>query len=101
MADRSNDTQVQFQAEARAIYFSLFQAFEADVSHLDRQAEEYRFQQLKNQYLATLKQRLEEAASLILKKSRAGVTNTAQMNQLLHQQVMDYLHGFVKKTAAL
>lgn len=97
MSSDKEQMQVEFHNKAASIFFSICQAFEKDVSDVSRRNEEYKFQQLKKQYAATMEQELQMAAKKILTKYRND-KQLNEMEQIFHQFIKDYLHRFIQKT---
>jgi uncharacterized protein YbgA (DUF1722 family) len=96
----SEQMQVDFHNKAKELFFSIYKAFENAISNLNRKKEEYKFQQTKKQYTATLEQELQSIAKNVLcrymEKQQSG-----ELDQLFHQFIKDYLHRFVQKINAL
>ena len=88
---------VVFHKEAGVIVSQTVAAFENAVKDVSRKQAEYRFVQLKEQYMHTLKQQLEDAANRIVRQHQ----HHRQLNKLQHdlqQIIKDYLHGFVMQS---
>lgn len=96
MRNETEQMQVKFHNKAREIFFPLLNDFDAAIIGLDRKREEYRFQQMKNEYSSTLKNRLELLAQDIL-QSYKNEQRSTEINQLFQQLIRDYLHRFVQK----
>jgi len=96
MNHASEQMQMQFHNKAREIFFSLIHDFDAATSGFDREKEEYRFQRLKNEYSATLKQKLEHVAENILQLYQKE-KHSNEMGQYLQQLINEYLHRFLQK----
>jgi hypothetical protein len=99
MNNGSEQMQVDFHNKAKEKFFSVYNAFENAISNLDRKKQEYKFQQTKNQYAATLENELQAIAKKVLFKyenKRSG-----ELDLLFHQFIKDYLHRFVQKINAL
>lgn len=95
MSNDSGQMQVQFHNKAREIFFPLLNDFDAAVGGVDRKKEEYRFQQLKNEYSATLKKQLELLAQHILHSYKHERRST-ELNRLFQQLIKDYMHRFIQ-----
>jgi glutamyl-tRNA reductase len=87
---------VEFHNGASQVFFSVYHAFEQAVVNVSRRNEEFRFQQLKKQYAATLEKELEHLAKEILDKYR-NERQVNEIDQMFHQFAKDYLHSFVQK----
>ena len=91
-----NQIQVEFHKKATDRFFSIFHSFEKAVSHINRRNEEFRFQQLKQQYASTMEAELQGIAEAILKDNN-GEKQVKDVDQLFHQFIKDYLHRFILK----
>ena len=89
--------QVAFHNTAKDILQMAVVEFEHASELLDRRNEEYRFSQLKQQHVNTLKQYLESAAKAILQDYRLN-RQLREIDQALQHIIHDYLHKFVIKT---
>jgi len=96
MNDAINEMQIEFHDKANARFFSVYSGFEKAVSTVSRRNEEFRFQQLKKQYVTTLEQELQMTAKNILAKYRTE-KQVNEMDQIFHQFIKDYLHRFIQK----
>lgn len=97
MTDDNEHIHVEFHSRARAIFFSYVQRFEWNGADVNRQRDEYQFQLLKDRYINTLKQDLEQCASQLLQENQ----NNRRLKELdlqLQYLIKDYLHLFVLKT---
>ncbi len=92
----SQQMQVDFHDMATAAFFSRHDAFEKAASLINRKLNEYRFQELKQQYVHSFEQDLQVGAAAILQKNAEG-GQLNEMNPLFHRLIMDYLHRFVQK----
>ena len=89
--------QVAFHNTAKDVFQMAVVEFEHASDLLDRRKEEYRFSQLKQQHVNTLKQHLENAAKSILQDYRLN-RQLRKIDQTLQHIIHDYLHRFVIKT---
>jgi hypothetical protein len=96
MGNAINEMQIEFHEKANARFFSVSGGFERAVSNVSRRNEEFRFQQLKKQYVTTLEQELQMIAKDILAKYRKE-RQVNEMDQIFHHFIKDYLHRFVQK----
>lgn len=86
----------QFHSRANEIFQDAGQNFQLATGSINRESEEYRFQQVKMEHVRSLEQNLEQCANALL----AGVDptkSTAEPGQTLQQFIKDYLHRFVQK----
>ena len=100
MSNGINQIQVEFHKKATDRFFSIFHAFENAVSQINRRNEEFRFQQLKKQYVSTMEVELKDIAEIILKDNN-GEKQVNDIDQLFHRFIKDYLHRFVLKVNEL
>ena len=96
MTNGINHIQVEFHQKATDRFFSIYHAFENAVTHINRRKEEYRFQQLKNQYASTMETELNQIAEYILIQNN-GEKQVNGIDMLFHQFIKDYLHRFIMK----
>jgi hypothetical protein len=97
MTDDNEQIQVEFHRKANAIFFDLLKNFELAVQGLDRQTEEYKFQQVKEAYNHSLKQQLENCATQLMQEHRQN-RQGKDLSQNLQHHIMEYMHLFVQKT---
>lgn len=88
---------VEFHSNASAIFFALLEQFELTVKGLNRQTEEYKFQQVKEAHIHSLKQQLENRAMRLLAEHRHNREGEV-LSQNLQHYIQEYLHLFVQKT---
>lgn len=100
MNNGSEQMQVDFHNKAKEKFFSVYNAFENAISNLNRKKEEYKFQQTKKQYAATLELELQDIAKNVLSRHE-NKKQPGELDQLFHQFIKDYLHRFVQKINAL
>ena len=100
MSHEGESMHVGFHGRAGEIFFAVYHAFEKATSGLNRSTEEYRFQQLKKQYAASLEQELQSLASDILMKHK-DEKQVGEVSPMFHRFITDYLHRFVQKANAL
>ena len=96
MSNVNEQMQIEFHERAAAVFFTVYHAFEAATSGLDRTGEEYKFQQVKKQFALTLQAELGKIARDVLTKHQ-GEKRVSETDQTLHQFIKDYLHRFVQK----
>jgi hypothetical protein len=96
MSNGNEQMQIEFHNKASAMFFSVCQGFELAVANVSRRNEEYKFQQLKNQFAGTLEGELDKVAKDVLKKYR-NEKQVNEMDQMFHQFIRDYLHRFIQK----
>lgn len=95
----SNDIEhinIEFHNRAKGIYFSLYHAFQTAAAAVNRKQNEYHFQELKEQYVKTLKQQLEMVAEEMI----AGHQHHRQIQEIdqgLNTLIKEYLHLFLQK----
>jgi hypothetical protein len=78
------------------MFSSVYRAFETAVAGVSRRNEEYKFQQLKKQYVVTLEQELYTSAKDILAKYQ-NEKQVNELDQMFRQFIRDYLHRFIQK----
>lgn len=100
MKDDNEQIQVQFHSKANPVFFSQLTSFDQAVKDLDRQLEEYRFQQIKDAHIHSLKQELETCALQLLQQHTANEKGR-ELSQNLQHHIQQYLHLFVQKTRGL
>ena len=100
MSNANDQMQVEFHNRATKELFSVYHSFENAVSNLNRRKDEYRFQQLKKQYAATMEQQLQTIARNILVTYK-GERQSREIDQMFHQFIKDYLHRFIQKVNVL
>lgn len=91
---------VEFHGRARSIFYTLFDSFEFAAQALNREKEEFKFSDLKNKYIYSLKQQLENAALSLLKEHQ-NYKQSNEVDQSLQQFIKQYLHLFVQKTESM
>jgi hypothetical protein len=96
MTNSNEQMQIEFHNSANALFISVYKAFEKSVANVSRRNEEYKFQQLKKQYAATLEQELHAVAKNVLAKHR-NEKQVNELDQMFHQFINDYLHRFIQK----
>jgi hypothetical protein len=96
MNNSDEQMQIEFHNRANAVYFSINKAFETAITSISRRNEEYKFQQLKKQFVVTLEQELQMTAKDILEKYK-NVQRLNEIDQMFHKFINDYLHRFVQK----
>lgn len=88
---------VEFHNRANNTFHRLLKTFELAVQEINRQTEEYKFQQVKDTYINTLKQQLEDCAARVMEQHQQN-RNRTELSQNLQQFIKQYLHLFVQKT---
>jgi hypothetical protein len=96
MSTNQEQMQVEFRGKAATMFFSLYHGFETAVSNISRRNDEYRFQQLKKQYAASMEQGLQTIAKDVLAKHK-NERQVNEMDQMFGQFIKDYLHRFIQK----
>lgn len=92
--------QQDFHDKASKIFFSMLRDFKDASSKIDRNKNEFLFQQLKNQYILSLEKELKNIGYTVLNKYQ--VSSQAQaIDPVLHQFIKDYLHRFNQKIVDL
>ncbi len=66
MKNENGPIHVAFHNKAKDIFFRTLQEFESQAKKLNRKTEEYRFRQLNEKHVNTLKQQLEIAAKALI-----------------------------------
>jgi hypothetical protein len=87
---------VDFHNRANHSFCSVEKDFLGASEKLNRQEEEYRFQQLKKDYVNELKHQLEMSAQEILNKNRLTREAGLEFNDFINE----YLYRFVQKINA-
>jgi hypothetical protein len=70
MSSNNASIYIDFHNQANETFFSLEKDFLAASEKLNREEEEFRFQQLKKDYVNKLKQELEMSARELMKRNR-------------------------------
>jgi hypothetical protein len=96
MQNDNEQIQVEFHNNASAIFFALLTNFETVIKGINRQTEEYKFQQVKEAHIHSLKQQLENRAMLLMPERR-GNRKKEELSQNLQHFIQQYLHLFVQK----
>ena len=92
----SQHIHVEFHRIAGDILSEAVEEFETTAKNINRRTEEYRFVQLKEKNVHTLKQRLEDAANVLVQKHQHHL-QLRELQLSLQQIIKDYLHQFVMK----
>ena len=87
---------IAFHNKASELFFSLYEKFQSATQAIDREKEEYHFQQLKEKYIKTLQQELEAVARQIINTNHDH-KELNLVDQKLNFFIKDYLHRFVQK----
>jgi uncharacterized protein YbgA (DUF1722 family) len=87
---------IDFHNQANQSFFLLEKDFLSVTEEINRDQEEFRFQQLKKDYVNELKQQLEISAQELMKKN--GLTHTT--GQEFNDLIREYLYRFVQKINA-
>ena len=87
---------IDFHNQANETFFSLEKDFLAASEKLNREEEEFRFQQLKKDYVNKLKQELEMSARELMKRNRLTQATGQEFNDF----IKEYLYRFVQKINA-
>ena len=96
MSANNTSVYIDFHNQANASFFSLEKNFLAATEKLNRDQEEFRFQQLKKDYANELKHQLEMSAQELMKRN--GLTSAT--GQEFNGLIKEYLHRFVQKINA-
>ena len=96
MSSNNATLYIDFHNQANQSFFSLEKDFLAASEKVNREEEEFRFQQLKKDYVNKLKQQLEMSAQELMKRS--GLTTAT--GQEINEYIKEYLHQFVQKINA-
>lgn len=96
MSSKNASIYIDFHHQANKSFFSLEENFLMASEKVNREEEEFRFQQLKKDYVNELKQQLEMSAQELMKRS--GLTNAT--GQEINDFIKEYLHRFVQKINA-
>lgn len=100
MSVDSQHIHIEFHRIAGDILSEAVAEFGDTAKNIDRRTEEYRFVQLKEKNVHSLKQRLEDAANVLVQKHQ----HHQQLHELqlsLHQIIKDYLHQFVMRLMSM
>jgi hypothetical protein len=87
---------IDFHNQANQSFFLLEKDFLSVTEKINRDEEEFRFQQLKKDYVNELKQQLEISAKELMKKN--GLTPAT--GQEFNEFIKEYLYRFVQKINA-
>ena len=99
MNDNLEHISIEFHNRANALFFSTYQDFERASKNIDRKKEEYRFQQLRQQYVNTLQQQMELISKELLRKFQDHPQSN-QLDQNLNHFTKNYQHEFIQKIMA-
>lgn len=91
---------VEFHERAGTIFSEVLKEFEDAIKKVSRRTEEYKFVQLKEKYVNTLKHKLEDAANILLQHHQHH-KQLHEMQLTLQQIIKDYLHRFVMKSRTM
>lgn len=100
MDTNSEHMYVEFHEGAVKIFYALYRKFESDAAAIDRNKKEFLFRQLKDKYVHTMKQELEEMARNLLKKYQHN-NQLHEADQHMNQLIKNYLHQFVQKAKSI
>lgn len=87
---------VEFNNRAKETFYLLLKDFDDATIKLDRKNSEYHYRLLKDQYILTLKQKLEFLARELMEKNQHS-RQMPELEQTLSFQVKEYIHLFVSK----
>lgn len=96
MNSRFESLYVQFHNRANELLQQACHNFDLTTGNINREVEEYRFQEVKLEHVRSLEKNLGECAALLL-QSLDPAKSTAEASQTLQQFIRDYLHRFVQK----
>ena len=91
---------VDFNNNARKIFFVLYTEFSDSIKKLDRKRDDNVFQQQQGKYIHALKSQLEDLAREILNKNRTA-KSIEQLNRRLMDEINMYLNQFRQKSRSL
>lgn len=100
MSSTTNQIQQEFHDKASKAFFSSLSDFRNVSSKIDRNKNEYLFQQLKNQYVLSLEKELQNIGYTVLNKYQLS-SQVQGIDPVLHQLIKDYLHKFNQKVGDL
>ena len=84
---------VEFFDKAKHIFFTALNEFQYSTKRFNRNLEEYRFNRLKEQYIHSLKQQLEETAKNFIEFHQHH-KQLRELDQRMQQIIKEYLHQF-------
>jgi hypothetical protein len=93
MSSNNASTYIDFHNQANASFFSLEKAFLVASEKVNRDKEEFRFQQLKKDYVNELKHQLEMSAQELMKRNGLAQATGHEFNDF----IKEYLYRFVQK----
>jgi hypothetical protein len=96
MQNDADHINIEFHNKANEAFFKFVEQFQSSVKNIDRTNHEYQFQQLKENFVNSLKQELEIIAGSII-KNNSNLENINGVNQNLQRFINNYLHEFVQK----
>lgn len=96
MSSNNANIYIDFHNQANQSFFSLEKDFLAASEKVNREQEEFRFQQLKKDYANELKHQLEMCAQELMKRN--GLTQLT--GQEFQDFIKEYLYRFVQKINA-
>jgi hypothetical protein len=91
--------QVEFHNKASEVFFMLVQEFEKASRSVNRNNQEYEFQQLKRTFSNELSHKLQVIAEDVL-HTHKNEKNLNEIDPMLRQLSSQYLHRFVQKIDA-
>lgn len=99
MANDPEQVSIEFHDKANQVFFNQVNEFQTATATTNRSREEYVYQQIREQHIKTLRQKLEGVAKeLLTTHSRSKQSN--EMARNLTQFVNDYVHRFIRKIDA-
>jgi len=96
MSSLTDHIQQEFHDRARETFFAMFHAFQSAASKIDRNKNEYHYQQLKKQYVLSFEKELQAVGHSVLDKYH-GSSQAEGIDPVLNQFIKDYLHRFNQK----
>jgi len=96
MSSNNASIYVDFHDQANQSFFSLEKDFLAASEKVNRELEEFRFQQLKKDYVNALKHELEMNAQELMKRKGLTLATGQEFNDF----IKEYLYRFVQKINA-
>ena len=92
--------QIQFAHKAKHIFFEALDEFQMATKSVDRSLEEYKFNQLKEQHVHSLKQRLTLTAREYIEQHQHH-NQGRELDQMMQKEIKSYLHQFVVKIRSI
>jgi len=100
MESDNEQIHIEFHSNANGVFFRLLTNFQLVVKGLHRETEEYKFQQMKEAHIHSLKQQLENSAMQLMQEHKYN-RKANELSQNLQHSIEQYLHLFVQKTRTI